>query len=122
MEKRDEILFDLMPESEKAYFSKREKQAKKLSIKDAQTGLAETLMTEFVNPEDGSVLTPKDIIDRKMIGFVIMNPSPQNGKALYELAGIAAPKQVDVTSDGKSVDALLASLAIKNNEEEVTNG
>lgn len=122
MEKRDEILFDLMPESEKAYFSKREKQAKKLSIKDAQTGLAETLMTEFVNPEDGSVLTPKDIIDRKMIGFVMMNPSPQNGKALYELAGIAAPKQVDVTSDGKSVDALLASLAIKNNEEEVTNG
>lgn len=122
MEKRDEILFDLMPESEKAYFSQREKQAKKLSIKDAQTGLAETLMTEFVNPEDGSVLTPKDIIDRKMIGFVMMNPSPQNGKALYELAGIAAPKQVDVTSDGKSVDALLASLAIKNNEEEVTNG
>ena len=122
MEKRDEILFDLMPESEKACFSKREKQAKKLSIKDAQTGLAETLMTEFVNPEDGSVLTPKDIIDRKMIGFVMMNPSPQNGKALYELAGIAAPKQVDVTSDGKSVDALLASLAIKNNEEEVTNG
>ena len=122
MDKRDEILFDLMPESDKAYFSQREKQAKKLSIKDAQTGLAETLMTEFVNPEDGSVLTPKDIIDRKMIGFVMMNPSPQNGKALYELAGIAAPKQVDVTSDGKSVDALLASLAIKNNEEEVTNG
>ncbi len=122
MDKRDEILFDLMPESEKAYFSKREKQAKKLSIKDAQTGLADTLMTEFVNPEDGSVLTPKDIIDRKMIGFVMMNPSPQNGKALYELAGIAAPKQVDVTSDGKSVDALLASLAIKNNEEEATNG
>ena len=122
MDKRDEILFDLMPESEKAYFSQREKKAKKLSIKDAQTGLAETLMTEFVNPEDGSVLTPKDIIDRKMIGFVMMNPSPQNGKALYELAGIAAPKQVDVTSDGKSVDALLASLAIKNNEEEVTNG
>lgn len=122
MDKRDEILFDLMPESEKAYFSQREKQAKKLSIKDAQTGLADTLMTEFVNPEDGSVLTPKDIIDRKMIGYVMMNPSPQNGKALYELAGIAAPKQVDVTSDGKSVDALLASLAIKNNEEEVTNG
>lgn len=122
MDKRDEILFDLMPESEKAYFSQREKQAKKLNIKDAQTGLADTLMTEFVNPEDGSVLTPKDIIDRKMIGYVMMNPSPQNGKALYELAGIAAPKQVDVTSDGKSVDALLASLAIKNNEEEVTNG
>ena len=112
MEKRDDILLSLIPESEKAYFENRERKAKQVDIKDGQKGLAETLMMEFVN-DDGTVLTPKDIIDRKAIGFVMANPSPQNVKALYELAGLAAPKEIDVKSGGKPIDKFLSDLSIK---------
>lgn len=112
MEKRDDILLSLIPESEKAYFENRERKAKEVDIKDGQKGLAETLMMEFVN-DDGTVLTPKDIIDRKAIGFVMANPSPQNVKALYELAGLAAPKEIDVKSGGKPIDKFLSDLSIK---------
>ena len=117
MDKRDSILLELMPESEKAYFGERNKKAEKSSIKDGQTGLAETLLTEFVNPEDGTILTPKDVLDRKVIGYVITNPSPQNVKALYELAGLAAPKEIDVKSGGKPIDKFLENLSIKNVDE-----
>lgn len=119
MDERDETFINLMPENEKEYFKKRERSANyKFSMKDAQEGLAKMLTGEFVNSEDGKSLSPKDIIDMKMIAFVMANPSPQNGKALYELAGLAAPKQFDFTSGGKSVDSLLASLAIKKDADE----
>lgn len=113
MDKRDSIFLELMPESEKAYFENRSRGKKEVSIKDGQTALANTLMAEFVNPADGTVLSAKDILDRKVIGFVMTNPSPQNVKALYELAGLAAPKEIDVKSGGKPIDKFLSDLSIK---------
>ncbi len=116
----DEVLIDLMPEEEKALFLHSKRVKREYNPQAAREGLAKLLTGTFTT-EDGLELSPKDIIDMKTTAFVMANPSPQNTKALYELAGIAAPKQVDVTSDGKSVDSLLAKLAVKsgNEEEEV---
>ncbi len=118
MNKFDEILLDLMPDSEKTRFVNRVRNNAEYDHKKAVTALAKLLNTEYVDQETQEVLRPRDIIDAKTVGFVMANPSPQNVKALYELAGIAAPKQIDVTSEGKSVDALLASLSVKKEADE----
>lgn len=111
----DNIFIDLMPESEKAVFFNGKRTSKEHDLEAARKGLAKLLTGTFTT-EDGLELSPKDIIDMKTTAFVMANPSPQNTKALYELAGLAAPKEVDVKSGGKSIDALLESIAIKDGE------
>jgi len=112
----DKTLVEMMPEAEKARFNGAKFARKgKLEASEAQTALALLLTGEFTMA-DGSKLTPQDIINMKTIGFVMANPSPQNTKALYETAGIAAPKSVDVTSKGKPIDQFLESLSIRKPE------
>lgn len=113
----DQIFIDLMPESEKqVFFNGHKSKTAKFDQAAAKTGLAK-LLTGTFKTQDGLELAPKDIIDMKATAFVMANPSPQNVKALYELAGLAAPKEVDVTSGGKPIDRFLEGLAIKRDEE-----
>jgi len=108
----DNIFIDLMPESEKKVFLGSKKSGNKYDPEAARTGLAK-LLTGTFKTEDGLELSPKDIIDMKTTAFVMANPSPQNTKALYELAGLAAPKEIDVKSGGKPIDKFLKDLSIK---------
>lgn len=112
----DNIFIDLMPESEKKVFLHCKKKDSKYDPEAARQGLAKLLTGKFTT-EDGLELSPKDIIDMKTAAFVMANPSPQNTKALYELAGLAAPKEVDVKSGGKPIDHFLESLSIKADGE-----
>ena len=119
MEKIDELTLTLLPLEMQTYFDNCVKDKDyKFSPKEAQQSLAKTLTQKYINLDDGSSLSPKDVLDRLAIAYTMANPSPQNVKAIYETAGLVAPKQVDVTSDGHSVDALLASLAIRSKDEE----
>lgn len=112
----DNILIEMMPECEKARFDKAKFEKKdKLDAGAAQTALA-LLLTGKFTMADGTELTVQDLINMKTIGYVLANPSPQNTKALYETAGIAAPKSIDVTSKGKPIDQFLESLSIKKQE------
>lgn len=113
----DQIFIDLMPDAERAVFLSGKKSSGKYDPAAARIGLAK-LLTRTFRTEDGLELSPKDIIDMKTAAFVMANPSPQNTKALYELAGLAAPKEVDVTSGGRPIDKFLEGLAIKPNGEE----
>lgn len=109
----DNIFIDLMPESEKKVFlGSKKSSGSKYDPEAARTGLAK-LLTGTFKTEDGLELSPKDIIDMKTTAFVMANPSPQNTKALYELAGLAAPKEIDVKSGGKPIDKFLEDLSIK---------
>jgi len=113
----DNILIEMMPECEKARFEGAKYSKKgKLDAGAAQSALALLLTGEFTMA-DGSTLTPQDLINMKTIGYVLANPSPQNTKALYETAGIAAPKSVDVTSKGRPIDKFLEELSIKQDGE-----
>ena len=108
----DSIFIDLMPESEKAVFLSAKRTDKKFDSEAARIGLAK-LLTGTFKTEDGLELSVKDIIDMKTAAFVMANPSPQNTKALYELAGLAAPKEIDVKTGGNPIDRFLESLSIK---------
>lgn len=112
----DSIFIDLMPESERTLFFSGRKGASKYDPEAARTGLA-LLLTGKFTMKDGLDLSAKDIIDMKTTAYVMANPSPQNTKALYELAGLAAPKEVDVKSGGKPIDKFLESLSIKADGE-----
>lgn len=113
----DKIFIDLMPLEEKQVFlGGRKSKTAKFDQAAAKSGLAK-LLTGTFQTKDGLELAPKDIIDMKATAYVMANPSPQNVKALYELAGLAAPKEVDVTSGGKPIDKFLEGLAIKKNED-----
>ena len=114
----DNIFIDLMPESEKKIFlNARKVKDWKYNPEEARQGLAKLLTGTFTT-EDGLTLSPKEIIDMKTAGYVMANPTPQNTKALYELAGLAAPKEIDVTSGGKNIDDILHSLSIKKPDGE----
>ena len=112
----DNIFINLMPESERKIFLNPKKADRKFDPETARKGLAKLLTGTFMT-EDGLELSPKDIIDMKTAAFVMANPSPQNTKALYELAGLAAPKEIDVKSGGKPIDKFLADLSIKSDGE-----
>ena len=114
----DNIFIDLMPESEKQVFLNASKSKNsKYDPEAARTGLAK-LLTGTFQTKDGLELSAKDIIDMKTAAYVMANPSPQNTKALYELAGLAAPKEIDVKSGGKPIDKFLESLSIKPTDGE----
>ncbi len=112
----DNIFIELMPESERKVFLNGKKSGNKYDPEAARQGLAKLLTGTFTT-EDGLELSPKDIIDMKTAAFVMANPTPQNTKALYELAGLAAPKEIDVKSGGKPIDKFLANLSIKKDGE-----
>lgn len=112
----DSIFIDLMPDSEKEIFLNGKRKASKYDPESARQGLAKLLTGSF-SVEDGLDLSVKDIIDMKTAAYVMANPTPQNAKALYELAGLAAPKEVDVKSGGKPIDKFLEGLSIKTDGE-----
>lgn len=121
VKKADDIFLDLMPDSAKAVFLDAKKVETKVNkdelITEARNGLAK-LLTGTFTVRDGEKLTPKQYIDMLTAAYVMANPSPQNTKALYEMAGLSAPKEIDVKSGGKPIDRFLDSLSIKPDGED----
>ncbi len=101
----------LMPDSEAKVFRNARRTNRSVSQAEAREGLARLLTGEFLT-EDGMLVSPKDLIDMKQVAYVMANPTPQNAKALYETAGLIAPKEVDVKSGGKSIDWLLSHMEV----------
>lgn len=119
VKKADEIFFDLMPDSAKEVFSgaKRNQKADVDEVAEARSGLAKLIAGNYTTV-DGRNISIKGYIDMLTTAFVIANPSPQNTKTLYDMAGLSAPKEIDVKSGGKPIDRFLDSLSIKPDGED----
>lgn len=118
MDKASENIFlDLIPESDRKHFvGKTLKNPDGTYKNEMQKALQELLNGTFVNTQDGEKLTVKELIMMKTVGFTLANPSPQNVKVLCEMAGEST--KVDITSDGKSIDAILGGIAINNGKSD----
>ncbi len=111
------IFLELMPDETRKVLSGTNyyENGRELKIEDAKKALAKMLCGSFTY-KDGKQLSPKQLIDMSVIGYTLANPTPQNVKALYETAGLIT-KNVDITTNGNSIDAFLHSLDLSNNTE-----
>lgn len=114
MQEQD-IFLELIPESDRKHFyNKTLKKPDGGYNNEMQKALQNLLNGTFVNTEDGAELSVKQLLMMKTVGFCLANPAPQNVKVLCEMAGESS--KIDITSDGKSIDALLGGIAINGKD------
>lgn len=112
MANEEDIFLELIPEGDRAFYKPGTRKNGGEYKNEMQKAFQSLLNCTFDNLKDGKTLSVKDHLAMKTVGYCLANPTPQNVKVLCEMAGEST--KVDVTSNGKGIDELLAGISINN--------